>query len=39
MKEGMMAATKINGVIKISAGNYGGRFGPMKIYLQEIISK
>ena len=37
MAEGIKAAVKVPGVIKISAGNYGGKFGPMKVYLQEIL--
>ncbi|MCW4020002.1 MAG: formylmethanofuran--tetrahydromethanopterin N-formyltransferase [Candidatus Bathyarchaeota archaeon] len=37
MSEGIKAAAKVLGVVKISAGNYGGKFGPMKIYLREII--
>jgi len=37
MGEGIKAAVKVPGVVKISAGNYGGRFGPMKIYLHEIL--
>jgi len=37
MSEGIKAAVKVPEVVKISAGNYGGRFGPMKIYLHEIL--
>ena len=37
MAEGVKAAVKTPGVVKITAGNYGGRFGPMKIYLRELI--
>jgi formylmethanofuran--tetrahydromethanopterin N-formyltransferase len=37
MSEGIKAATKIEGVVKISAGNYGGKIGPMKIFLREIV--
>jgi len=37
MKEGIAAATKVEGVEKISAGNYGGKIGPMKIFLREIV--
>ena len=37
MREGIKAATEVSGVVKISAGNYGGRFGPIKIFLHEIL--
>ncbi len=37
MKEGIAAATKVEGVEKISAGNYSGKIGPMKIFLREIV--
>jgi formylmethanofuran--tetrahydromethanopterin N-formyltransferase len=37
MREGIKAAIKIPGVTKITAGNYGGKFGSMKIYLNEIL--
>ena len=37
MAEGVKAAVKVPGIVKITAGNYGGRFGPMKIYLRELI--
>jgi len=37
MKEGIAAATKVEGVVKISAGNYGGKIGPMKIFLRELV--
>ncbi|RJS93897.1 formylmethanofuran--tetrahydromethanopterin N-formyltransferase [Candidatus Bathyarchaeota archaeon] len=37
MREGIMAATEVPGVVKISAGNYGGKFGPIKIFLREIL--
>ena len=30
-------AAKCNGVIKITAGNYGGKLGPYKIYLHDAI--
>ena len=38
MSEGIKAAVKVPGVIKISAGNYGGRLGPYKIFLKEILN-
>jgi len=37
MTEGIKAAAKVDGVVKISAGNYGGKIGPMKIHLREIM--
>ncbi len=37
MKVGIEESSKINGVIKISAGNYGGEFGKFKIYLKELF--
>jgi formylmethanofuran--tetrahydromethanopterin N-formyltransferase len=37
MKRGMLAATRVQGVMRISAGNYGGELGPYKFYLHEIL--
>ena len=37
MTEGIKAAVKIPGVLKISAGNYGGKLGPFKAYLKEVL--
>ncbi|MEM2673841.1 MAG: formylmethanofuran--tetrahydromethanopterin N-formyltransferase [Candidatus Bathyarchaeia archaeon] len=37
MAEGVKAAIKIPGVVRISAGNYGGKIGPLKVYLREIL--
>lgn len=37
MKEGVTAAIGVPGVVKISAGNYGGKLGPFKAYLREAI--
>jgi len=37
MAEGIKAAVKVPGVVKISAGNYGGRLGPYKAYLKELL--
>ncbi len=37
MAVGIKAAVKVPGVVRISAGNYGGKFGPMKIFLKEIL--
>lgn len=38
MKAGIEAARNIEGVIKISAGNYGGKLGEHKINLRELFS-
>jgi len=42
VKEAMRAAIKairdMDGVVKISAGNYGGKLGKYRIYLQELSS-
>lgn len=37
MKQGVTAAAKANGVIKISAGNYGGKLGPHKAFLKDAL--
>ncbi|MEM2351970.1 MAG: formylmethanofuran--tetrahydromethanopterin N-formyltransferase, partial [Thermoproteota archaeon] len=37
MAEGIKAAAETPGVIKISAGNYGGKLGPFKIYLKGLL--
>ncbi|MFQ6073597.1 MAG: formylmethanofuran--tetrahydromethanopterin N-formyltransferase [Candidatus Bathyarchaeia archaeon] len=37
MAEGIKAAVKLPGVLKISAGNYGGKLGPFKAYLKEVL--
>lgn len=37
MAEGIKAAVKVPGVVRITAGNYGGKIGPMKIYLRDIL--
>jgi formylmethanofuran--tetrahydromethanopterin N-formyltransferase len=37
MKAGINAALSVNGVKKISAGNYGGKLGNYKIYLRELF--
>jgi formylmethanofuran--tetrahydromethanopterin N-formyltransferase len=37
MAEGIKAAIKVPGVVRISAGNYGGKIGPMKIYLRDLL--
>jgi formylmethanofuran--tetrahydromethanopterin N-formyltransferase len=37
MKQGVNAAASTPGVVKISAGNYGGKLGPFKAFLKEAI--
>jgi formylmethanofuran--tetrahydromethanopterin N-formyltransferase len=37
MAEGIKAAVKTPGVVKISAGNYGGKVGPFRAYLKEVL--
>jgi len=37
MAEGIKAAVKVPGVVKISAGNYGGKLGPYRAYLKEVL--
>ncbi len=37
MGEGVKAAAKVSGVLRISAGNYGGRLGPYKAFLKEVL--
>jgi formylmethanofuran--tetrahydromethanopterin N-formyltransferase len=37
MKAGIKAVQDVEGVVKISAGNYGGRLGDYKIYLRELF--
>lgn len=36
MKAGIEAVKSVNGVVKVSAGNYGGQLGVHKIYLNEL---
>jgi formylmethanofuran--tetrahydromethanopterin N-formyltransferase len=38
MKTGIKATLNVDGVVKISAGNYGGKLGDYKIYLRELFS-
>ncbi len=35
----MEVASKVDGVVKLSAGNYGGKLGQHKIYLRDIIEE
>ena len=37
MKAGIEAALKVRDVVKISAGNYGGKLGDYRIYLRELF--
>ena len=37
LKAGIMAASAVSGVTKISAGNYGGKLGDYKIHLKELF--
>jgi len=37
MKEGVKVAASTQGIVSISAGNYGGKLGPYKAYLKEAI--
>ncbi|MGC9345756.1 MAG: formylmethanofuran--tetrahydromethanopterin N-formyltransferase [Candidatus Bathyarchaeales archaeon] len=37
MKAGIEAALNIDGVVRISAGNYGGKLGDYNIYLRELF--
>ena len=37
MKAGINAASEVDGVLRISAGNYGGKLGKYKIYLKELF--
>jgi len=37
MRVGIKAAVSVEGVVKISAGNYGGKLGQYNLYLKEIL--
>jgi formylmethanofuran--tetrahydromethanopterin N-formyltransferase len=37
MSEGIRAATSIPGIVRVSAGNYGGKLGPYKAFLKEAL--
>ena len=39
MGVGIMAASKVEGVVKITATNFGGKLGPYKLYTSEAIEK
>ena len=38
MKEGLRAAANSSGVVKITAANYGGKLGPYKVFLEELMT-
>jgi len=38
MGVGITAAVKVPGVVKITAGNYGGKLGPYKAELKEVLN-
>ena len=38
MAEGIKAAVKVPGVVKITAGNYGGKLGPYRAVLKEVLN-
>ncbi|MCZ2809184.1 MAG: formylmethanofuran--tetrahydromethanopterin N-formyltransferase [Candidatus Bathyarchaeota archaeon] len=37
MKAGIESAADVKGVVRVSAGNYGGKLGKHRIYLQELF--
>lgn len=37
IKVGIQSASKVDGVVRISAGNYGGKLGKHKVYLRELF--
>jgi formylmethanofuran--tetrahydromethanopterin N-formyltransferase len=37
MSKGIKAASRIPGIVRISAGNYGGKLGPYKVFLKEAL--
>ena len=37
MAEGIKAAVKVPGVVKISSANYGGKLGPFQVYLKDVL--
>jgi formylmethanofuran--tetrahydromethanopterin N-formyltransferase len=37
MSEGVKAAASVPSVVRISAGNYGGKLGPYKAFLKEVL--
>jgi formylmethanofuran--tetrahydromethanopterin N-formyltransferase len=37
MKAGIQAVLNVDGVVRVSAGNYGGKLGEFKIQLRELF--
>jgi formylmethanofuran--tetrahydromethanopterin N-formyltransferase len=37
MKAGIQAVLNVDGVVRVSAGNYGGKLGEFKIHLRELL--
>ncbi len=37
MKAGIEALLNVEGVVRVSAGNYGGKLGEFKIHLRELF--
>lgn len=37
MGVGIRAAVKVPGIVRISAGNFGGRLGPYRAYLKDVL--
>jgi len=37
MSEGVKAAASVSDVVRISAGNYGGKLGPYRAFLKEVL--
>jgi len=37
MAEGIRAAAEVSGVLRITASNFGGKLGPYKVYLKEVL--
>jgi formylmethanofuran--tetrahydromethanopterin N-formyltransferase len=37
MKAGIKAVLNVKGVVRVSAGNYGGKLGEFKIHLRELV--
>jgi formylmethanofuran--tetrahydromethanopterin N-formyltransferase len=37
MKAGIGAILNVDGIVRVSAGNYGGKLGEFKIYLRELF--
>jgi formylmethanofuran--tetrahydromethanopterin N-formyltransferase len=37
MKAAIESVREVDGVVKVSAGNYGGKLGSYKIFLNELV--